>query len=85
MLLDYSITHSPPEFADYPGRRKSMDEQLDAFLKGKTTLRNEVSEARNKYPHSDLIRAQGTQSRGRTWLAQKTVPELHWLRMVVCS
>lgn len=34
MLLDYSITHSPPEFADYPGRRKSTDEQLNAFFKG---------------------------------------------------
>ena len=85
MLLDYNITHSQPEFADYPGRRKSTDEQLNAFFKGETTLRNKVSEARNKYPHSDLIRAQGTQSRGRTWLAQKIVPELHWLRMVACS
>ena len=59
--------------------------KLNRFFKGKITLRNKISEARNKYPHSDLIRAKETQNRGRAWLVQKTVPELHWLKMVACS
>lgn len=52
--------------------------------KGKLPLRNEASEARSKHPHSDVIRAQGTQGRGRSRLAQKMFFEFHWLRVFVC-